>query len=495
MSSLPSPANDIEYLVDATMPLCVDLDGTLVNTDLTVESICGVLRRSPWLFLAIPLWVLRGKHRLKAELARRAPIDVSVLPYNEAVVRLVVEAREAGRRTVLVTGSNQHYADLVATHLGLFDDVFGSNDDVNLTGARKAELLNTRYAQGAYEYVANGSVDLAIWKSAGAAVTVNASRRVVERAAGMDKPHADIPAPRAGLRSWLKAVRLHQWAKNALIFVPLITSHRLLDAQAFVAALSAFLSFGLCASATYIFNDLLDLDSDRHHRSKKRRPFAAGVLSIRSGILVAAVLLASGIALSSFLRPAFQLVLLAYLVSTLMYSVALKRVASLDVLILAGLYTLRIIAGAFAAEIRLSFWLLAFSMFIFLCLALVKRVAELIEIDRRADDNPAEQAKGRDYGTADIPILQILGATSGYLAVLVLALYINSDEVSLLYRTPEILWLIAPLLLLWVTRLWVVTTRGYMDDDPVFFAIKDPESWITAGVTGAIIFSATQFQF
>jgi 4-hydroxybenzoate polyprenyltransferase/phosphoserine phosphatase len=495
VSSLPSPANDLAFFVDPTMPLCVDLDGTLVNTDLTVESICGALRRSPWLLLALPLWMLRGKHRLKAELARRAPIDVSVLPYNEAVLQLISGARAAGRRTVLVTGSNQHYADLVAAHLGLFDEVFGSNDDVNLTGTRKAELLNTRYAQGAYEYVANGAVDLPIWKAAGAAVTVNANRGVVERAAAMNKPHTDIPAPRVGLSSWLKAIRLHQWAKNALIFVPLITSHHLLEPQAVVAALCAFLAFGMCASATYIFNDLLDLDSDRHHRSKKRRPFAAGILSIRSGMIVSAALLASGIALGGLLSPAFQFVLFAYLASTLTYSVALKRVASLDVLILAGLYTLRIIAGAFAADISLSFWLLAFSMFIFLCLALVKRVAELIEIDRRAGTVPTEQAKGRDYDTSDIPILQILGATSGYLAVLVLALYINSEEVLLLYRTPELLWLIAPLLLLWVTRLWVVTTRGYMDDDPVFFAIKDPESWVTAGVAAAIIFGATQFQF
>jgi 4-hydroxybenzoate polyprenyltransferase len=234
------------------------------------------------------------------------------------------------------------------------------------------------------------------------------------------------------------------------------------------------------------------LDADRHHRTKKRRPFAAGDLSIQSGIAMSAIMLTGGIALALFLPLGFQLALLGYVASTLAYSFVLKKVASLDVLILAGLYTLRIIAGAFAVGLPLSFWLLAFSMFMFLCLALVKRVAELMEIsDDALSEASRGRLKGRQYRKTDIPILQNLGAASGYLAVLVLALYINSPEVALLYATPEILWLIAPLMLLWVTRLWVVTTRGYMDQDPVVFAIKDPETWFVAMVTGAILLAAT----
>jgi 4-hydroxybenzoate polyprenyltransferase len=255
----------------------------------------------------------------------------------------------------------------------------------------------------------------------------------------------------------------------------------------------AFLVFSLVASATYIVNDLFDLNSDRHHDSKRFRPFAAGTLSVKAGLALSATLLASGIGIALILPIGFQLSLLAYLVSTLLYSLRLKRVVSLDVIVLAGLYTLRVIAGAFAAEVPLSFWLLAFSMFIFLCLALVKRVAELIELQKKealAEQEPGN-VRGRDYKTADISILQILGTTSGYLAVLVVALYINSEEVTLLYRTPEILWLIAPLLLLWVTRLWVVTTRGLMDEDPILFAIKDSKTWVSALITAVILASAT----
>jgi 4-hydroxybenzoate polyprenyltransferase len=251
------------------------------------------------------------------------------------------------------------------------------------------------------------------------------------------------------------------------------------------------LCFGLCASATYIVNDLFDLESDRYHARKRHRPFAAGLISAQAGIIGALLLLVIGIGLALSLPVAFQLALATYIVSTLLYSFRLKKVASLDVLILAGLYTLRVIAGAFAAGITLSFWLLAFSMFIFLCLALVKRVAELIELQKRGARNPQAEIKGREYSTQDIPILQTMGTASGYLAVLVLALYINSPEVLELYRTPEVLWLIAPLLLLWMTRLWIVTTRGYMDEDPIFFAIKDPETWITAVITGLILFVAT----
>jgi 4-hydroxybenzoate polyprenyltransferase len=250
---------------------------------------------------------------------------------------------------------------------------------------------------------------------------------------------------------------------------------------------------GLCASATYIINDLLDLDADRHHTKKRTRPFAAGMLSVQSGIIACIVMLTAGILIALQLPTGFQIALACYLFATLLYSFRLKRVASLDVLLLAGLYTLRVVAGAWATGLALSFWLLAFSMFIFLCLALVKRVAELIELQKRQASTfrTPTQIRGREYGVEDIQILQVMGATSGYLAVLVLALYINSPEVSKLYATPELLWLIAPGMLLWVTRLWVVTARDYMDDDPIFFAIKDPETWITAVVTGVILLLAS----
>lgn len=482
----------------APLTLCIDLDGTLIRSDLSVENLLAAIKHQPWILPLLPLWLLRGKAQLKSELARRAQIDATALPYNEAVLDLARRARADGRGVWLVTGSHRAHAECVQTHLGLFDVVLATDESVNLTGSRKAARLDAELGRGRYEYVANGSVDLPIWKSAAAAVTVDAPPRVVSQVAALGKPHRNIAIDRgrSTIQRWLKAIRIHQWAKNALLFVPLVTAQQVLEPRIIVAALAAFVSMGLCASATYIVNDLFDLDADRHHAKKRLRPFAAGTLSVQSGIIVSSALLLAGIAIALQLPAGFQLALGGYLFATLLYSFRLKRVASLDVLLLAGLYTLRVVAGAWATGLALSFWLLAFSMFIFLCLALVKRVAELIELQKRQAASPAAptQIRGREYGVEDIQILQIMGATSGYLAVLVLALYINSPDVAKLYATPEVLWLIAPLLLLWVTRLWVVTTRGYMDDDPIFFAIKDPETWVTAAVTACILVAASMLR-
>lgn len=475
------------------MALCVDLDGTLIRADLSVESLLGALKRSPWLVFLMPLWLFQGRSVLKAQLARRADIDVAVLPYRAEVLQLVEGARAEGRVTALVTGSNQRYAKATNEHLGIFDRIYASDDRCNLTGRTKAELLVEEYGEGGFEYVADGRVDLPIWRRAGRVVTVNASKSLLKALARLGKPQRNIGRVPIAAKTWLKAIRIQQWTKNLLLFVPILTAHRLLDVTAIPDVFRAFLVFSLVASATYIVNDLFDLTSDRHHDRKRHRPFAAGMLSVKTGLALAVVLLASGIAIALTLPIGFQLSLLAYLVATLLYSFRLKQVASLDVIVLAGLYTLRVIAGAFAAGVPLSFWLLAFSMFIFLCLALVKRVAELIELQKKEELAEQEQGhvRGREYKTADISVLQTLGATSGYLAVLVVALYINSEEVTLLYRTPEFLWLIAPLLLLWVTRLWVVTTRGFMDEDPIIFAIKDPETWVSALITAGILAAAT----
>ena len=476
-----------------SLALCVDLDGTLIKTDLSVESFLGVVKSSPWLVFLMPFWILQGRSVLKAHLAKRAHIDVAVLPYRNEVLQLVEVAREKGRMTALVTGSNEGYAQRIQRHLGIFDHVYASDEHCNLTGRRKAEFLVEKFGEGGYEYVANGRVDVPVWERAGQIVTVNAPKSLQKSLARLGKPQRNIDSVPITAKTWLNAVRSHQWAKNALLFVPLLTAHRLLDVAAIVSVLNAFLVFGLVASATYIVNDLFDLNSDRHHDRKRHRPFAAGTISIKAGIVLSTAMLAIGTAISLDLPVGFRLSLLAYLVSTLLYSFRFKRIASLDVIVLAGLYTLRVIAGGAAAGVPLSFWLLAFSMFIFLCLALVKRVAELIELQEKETiaEHERSTVRGREYRTADIPILQTLGAVSGYLAVLVIALYINSDEVIALYRTPEILWLVAPLLLLWVTRLWLVTTRGNMHEDPIFFAIKDPETWVTALVTAGILAAAT----
>ncbi len=478
------------------LPFCVDLDGTLIHTDLTFESLLSVLKKAPWLLFLLPFWLLKGKSYLKDQLANRTELDASVLPYNQAVVALIREAKSAGRQTILVTGSHERIVGPIAEHLAIFDTVLATRAGYNLIGTNKARHLDDLLGQGRYEYVANAQVDVAVWQSAAAAVTVNAPKRVVKEVAAMGKPHKDLPRTNQGLRVWLRAIRIQQWVKNMLLFVPIITAHEVLNPEAVWAGILAFVSFGACASATYLINDLLDLEADRHHHKKKNRPFAAGTIDVQRGLLVVVVLLLAGLGLALLLPVGFQLSLVAYLVATLLYSLALKRVASLDVILLAGLYTLRIIAGGFATGIQLSFWLLAFSMFIFLSLALVKRVAELVEVRKRdaASNQTSGKLRGREYATEDIAVLQSLGSSSGYLAVLVLALYINSEEVFTLYRGPEFLWLIAPLLLLWITRLWVVTARGYMDEDPIFYAVKDPETWATILIVLLIMTASTLVQ-
>lgn len=482
----------------STYPFCVDLDGTLIRADLTVESLLVTLRAAPWLLFMLPIWLLRGRQHLKRELANRANIDVTRLPYHDGVLSFVRRAKESGRQVFLVTGSHQKFASQIHNHLGLFDDVLATNDSVNLTGRRKAEALVSRFGLQSYCYVADDWIDLHVWESAANVYSVGASARLRKRIDRMGKPHEIIQstvsaAPAA--RTWLKAIRIHQWAKNALLFVPLITAHQLFEPHAFFAVTLGFLAFGFVASAGYIINDLLDLDADRRHPIKRDRPFASGSLSAKAGICACVILILAGIGMATLLPGPFLLVLLLYFLSTVSYSVWLKRVASLDVIVLAGLYTIRVIAGAFAASLPLSFWLLAFALFVFLCLALVKRVAELLDLSARSGDagtSGSIAVSGREYSTSDAAILQTLGTSSGYIAVLVLALYINSPEVVMVYSTPELLWAIVPLLLLWVTRIWVVTTRGYMNDDPIVFAIKDPETWLTAGVTALILLAATK---
>lgn len=432
------------------------LERGLSPASVAMESLLGAVRQHPWILLLLAFWALRGRAFLRAQLARRAAIDASVLPYDAAAVQRAASARESGRAVWLVTRTHQRHADAVAAHLGGFEKVLSSDDSTDLSPAQQMQALDRIAGPGQYELDRPGSVHSA-----------------------------------ASPLAWLRAFRVHQWSKNALIFVPLITSHELLEPRLFALASAAFLAFGLVASSTYILNDLFDLAADRHHPRKRRRPFASGELSAGAGLVASLVLLAAGLWISLWLPAAFVFSLLAYLAITLLYSFRLKRVASLDVVLLAGLYTLRVVAGGWATGIELSFWLLAFSMFIFLCLAFAKRVAELIDMRRRitaaGGQMPAARIRGREYGLEDIPILQVMGASSGYLAVLVLALYIDSPDVATQYGNPHLLWLIAPLMLLWVTRLWLVTTRGYMNDDPVVFAIKDPETWVTAAVTALIL--------
>jgi 4-hydroxybenzoate polyprenyltransferase len=437
-------------------PLCVNLDGALVRNNLFLESILLAVKRRPMLLLILPVWLIGGRTAFRERVAREAEIDPALLLYRNDVLDVIRDARAEGRPVWLVTEGHQRYADAVSAYLGIFERAFGSDGKVNVRDKLEAENVSAHPAATPNDYVTGWS-------------------------------------PKA----WMRAIRIHQWAKNVLLFVPLVTAHALFDITAVAAALVAFCSMCLCASSTYIVNDLLDLESDRHHVRKRTRPFAAGVLPISSGLLAAAVLMISGGVFAWQLPTLFRIALVAYVLITLLYSFLLKRIASLDVITLAALYTLRVIAGAWAIGVSPSFWLLAFSTFFFLSLALAKRVAELLQLqdDISGERSAIEHVRGREYGVRDATMLQIMGASSGYLAVLVLALYINSPEVARLYRTQELLWLLAPALLLWITRLWVVTSRGYMNEDPIAFAIRDPETWATAAVTATILYVAATRDF
>jgi 4-hydroxybenzoate polyprenyltransferase len=453
--------------------LCIDLDGTLLQTDLLHESVLALLSRNLLYVFLLPFWLLKGKAGFKREIARRVEIAPASLPYDERIVDLL--RTTAQRPRVLCTASDLLLAEPIAQHLGLFDEVIASDGHTNLSGSAKAAALVQRYGERGFDYAGNAPVDLKVWAHASGAIVVNAAESLARNAARTGSlVRGHLPRSRPGLRAWAKALRLHQWLKNLLVLVPLLAAHRFLDPTAIVLAAGSFVAFGLCASGTYLLNDLLDLAPDRLHPRKRRRPFAAGILPIRHGLLVLPLLVMAGFVIALAIGPAFALALLAYCAMTLGYSFKLKRIVMVDVVMLAALYTVRIVAGAVAINQPLSFWLLAFSMFIFLSLALLKRYTELDS----ARNSGKEKAAGRGYGTADLPLLQSLGAASGYISVMVLALYINSPESLRLYSRPQVLWLLCPLLLYWVSRAWIIAHRGRMHDDPVVFAATDHGSQI-----------------
>lgn len=453
----------------ADCPLVVDLDGTLLKSDLLVESFASLLRLRSLEALKAPGWLLSGKARLKQRLANSADLDVTKLPYREELLNYLREEAKAGRQLVLATAADEKLALEVAEHLGLFDIVIASDGSNNLDGSRKLDALRKCLGDGEFDYIGNARCDLEIWRHARKALVV-APERGVEPA--VRKAHRQVevlipPAPR--LFALLKAIRCHQWLKNALIFVPLLTAQQLLNPAAVVASLLAFWAFSLSASAVYLLNDLLDLANDRAHPRKRNRPFAAGDLPLVHGIALIPLLLLAGIGLAAMVSPQFLAVLGLYLVLTTSYSFKLKEIALVDVTLLAGLYTLRVIGGAAAIAVVPSFWLLAFSMFLFFGLALVKRFAELLVVREQA----RSRSRGRDYRVADMHSVHSMGSASSYLAVLVMALYINNPDVVSHYAHPQLLWLICPLMLYWVSRMWLKAGRGEMHDDPLVFAFRD----------------------
>lgn len=467
------------------VPLCVDLDGTLLKTDLLVESALALVAAKPWIVILFPWWLLRGKAHLKREIASRVELDASTLPYDQRMLSILREQPE--RRRVLATASDAKLANLVADHLACFDEVIASDGSINLDGRRKAKALVDRFGERGFDYAGNSSVDLHVWRRARAALIVNAGDRLARSVESRCETVERIPAEKYVWKCWVRALRLHQWLKNLLVFLPLLASHQFTDPAKLLLALQAFIAFGLCASSVYLLNDLLDLRADRTHPRKKARPFASGQLPLLHGLIVAPALTLGGLLLAFWIEPVFGAILGSYYLLTIAYSTRLKRIPMLDVVILAALYTVRIVSGAAAIGAPLSFWMLAFSMFIFLSLALLKRYTELAAMAESGRDGAA----GRGYSISDLPLLQSLGSSAGFISVLVLALYINSSESLALYSHPEVLWLLCPVMLYWISRVWIIAHRGEMHDDPVVFAVMDRTSQVVAALSTGIVLAAT----
>lgn len=463
--------------------LCVDLDGTLVCGDLLIESALALVKRNPLYVLLFPFWLLGGRAFLKHAIASRVELDVALLPLNQEVVRFLTHQRAAGRSLILATASHTKYAEQLAAHLGLFDRVIASDRQTNLNGRRKLARLEQACGATGFDYMGNAHVDLPIWRAAQHAYIVDAPARVRRHAYRTANVQGDFRVSNNRFTAFIKAARPHQWLKNLLVFVPMIAGHRVDDPVVLFSSMLAFIAFSLAASSGYLLNDLLDLEADRLHPNKRKRPLASGALPITWGAAGVPLLLLSALTAGYFLSWLFVAVLLIYYGLTMAYSLWLKRVVMLDVTVLAMLYTMRILAGSIATGISLSFWLLAFSLFVFLSLAILKRYSELLLMVAESKGD----LKGRGYHVNDLGLLGMLGTSSGLLSVLVLALYINSEGLQKFYAQPQMIWFLCPLLLYWIGRVWFKAHRGEMHDDPVVFAATDPVSLLIVAL-GAGIF-------
>ena len=469
---------------DDTPVLVVDLDGTLIRSDTLFETFWGGLS-DDWRTLPIALrGLFRGRAALKRDLADLAGIEPEHLPYNAAVLDHIRDWRADDGRVVLATAADQSVADRVAAHLGVFDEVLGSDGTTNLKGARKADMLARRFGEAGFAYIGDSIADLPVWQRAGRAITVGGTPGLQARVAALGKPCESLDTESAGW-AYLAQLRPHQWLKNILVFVPCVAGHAGSPAI-LLQTILAFIAFSLVSSSGYVFNDLMDLRADRAHPRKSRRPLASGRVPIAHGTAMVPVLLLAGLGLAALGNLALLAVIATYFVLTMLYSLALKRIAVADICTLAGLYTMRIIAGGLAAGLELSVWLLAFSMFFFVSLAAIKRQAELVDLASHGIGS----VRRRGYRVDDLAVVGQVATASGYVSVMVLALYLNAPAVQVLYTTPWLLWGICLVVLYWLTRIALVTSRGQMDDDPIVFAVRDRTSQICFVLLGAFILGA-----
>ncbi len=467
--------------------LVVDLDDTLVKTDMIFETAWSVFSSDIKAAFNAIKYIFSGRAALKQQLAALAQIDIAHLPYNEIVLEFVRDWREKGGRVALVTASDCKIAEAIADHIGLFDEVHASQGGRNLKGPVKAEFLVERFGAGNFEYIGDARADLPVWKCAKRAITVNASASLKKAVEAISTNSVHLGSQHITWKPYAKALRPNQWLKNTLIFVPAIASHDA-SSDTWIQALLAFIAFNLVASSVYVLNDLLDLSADRDHPRKRFRPLASGSIPLLHGSLMVPGLLVLGFLTALTVgRLEFIGMILGYYVLTTAYSLSLKRRLVIDICTLASLYTIRVLAGGAATGLPLSVWLLAFSIFVFLSLASVKRQAELV--DGMATGRL--QAAGRAYHVEDLPIVAMMAIASGYVSVLVLALYINTPAMRSLYSYPQLLWGVCLILLYWISRMVMIAHRGKMDDDPIVFAARDRASRICGLLIAGIAISAS----
>jgi len=492
MSSLePKAAGCAEGSRDpsAPAPLCVDLDGTLVQGDLLWECLVLMLKQRPFSLLLLPFWLLfLGRAGLKRRLTERVSLDVRSLAYNQELLDFLRGEQLRGRPLSLVTASDQRLAEAIAAHTGLFQHVHGSDGRRNLKGRTKANFLRETYGQNGFEYAGDSAADMHVWKAACGAYVVG-SERTARRAAAVTELRRWFPRRSGSLGCWTRAIRVHHWSKNLLMFVPTLLAHRL-SREALLLTFAGTVIFGLCASGIYLLNDLLDLHSDRAHPWKSSRPFASGELSIASGILSCVLMLAAAFGGAAMLSFSFAWVVALYAVAAMVYSLYLKKVVILDVFILSSFYSIRLYAGASITQTPLSQWFLGFSLFFFLSLAMAKRYSELMH----AAELVSSGRSGRSYRAGDRDLLMNIGLASCFSAIVILSLYVHSSEVVALYSRPGLLLLLCPLILYWTCRIWLKAQRGELNEDPIALAIRDPFSY-GVGFAGLVIMLAASGKF
>jgi 4-hydroxybenzoate polyprenyltransferase len=462
------------------LPLCVDLDGTLLATNTLHETLVAVAG-NPTVLALIPGWLLAGKAVLKRELARRAPLDPTLLPYNRPLLEYLRKEKACGRYLVLATAADRSIAEVVNAHLGLFDEIIASDGVRNLRGEAKARALSERFGAQGFAYAGNDRTDIPIWGQAARAVLVNVSARVARAATAVVPIETTLDTRSALLPICIKALRPYQWMKNLLVFIPLVTANALFDLQGWIPALLLFAAFCAIASGLYLVNDLSDLTADRHHPRKRSRPFANGTLPLISGVMMVPILLLLGLGLAIVSGAAWAVVL--YAIASTAYTFWLKQLLLVDLFTLAGLYTIRLFAGGEVTGHPVSMWLLAFASFFFFSLAIIKRVAELASVQARGEITVTR----RGYMVSDLQILQMMGVSASFISVLVLVLYVQTEAILIRYSRPTLLWIIVPSMLLWQCRLWLAIARGTMHDDPIIYAAKDWFSWVTVLVLAVIL--------